>query len=126
MDQCDVGRSGSVEERTADAEFAPHARKILLALYGSPERIALGWLGFGLLLVIGATAYAQIRLNAWNQPFYDALSHKDLPAFVSQLLVFGVIAGALLILNVAQNWLNPCLSGCYPHLLNVGCAHSPE
>ena len=21
---------------------------------------------------------------------------------------------------------NPCLSGCHPHPLNVGCAHSPE
>ena len=23
-------------------------------------------------------------------------------------------------------WMNPCLSGCYPHPLNVGWVHSPE
>ena len=34
------------------------------------------------------------------------LSRRDLREFVSQLFVFGVIAGGLLILNVAQAWLN--------------------
>jgi len=45
-------------------------------------------------------------LNAWNQPFYDALERKDIGAFLDQLIVFGVIASILLCLNVAQGWLN--------------------
>src|SRR4029077_10945979 len=59
-----------------------------------------------LVVVVGATAFGQIRLNAWNRPFYDALAHKDLDEFLVQLMVFGIIAGGLLILNVAQAWLN--------------------
>jgi len=78
---------------------------ILDALHASHERVALYWLGAGLIIVISITAYGQIRLNAWNQPFYDALARKDLPAVGQQLLVFVVIAIALLILNVSQTWL---------------------
>ena len=32
-------------------------------------------------VVIGGTAYVQIRLNIWNKPFYDALSRRDLHDF---------------------------------------------
>jgi putative ATP-binding cassette transporter len=35
-------------------------------------------LAAALFLIIAATAYGQIRLNSWNQPFYDALSHREL------------------------------------------------
>ena len=40
----------------------------------SRERGQLSMLGAGLLVVVAATAYMQIRLNAWNRPFYDALT----------------------------------------------------
>jgi putative ATP-binding cassette transporter len=72
----------------------------------SPKRKRILLLPLGLIAVIGATAYAQIRLNAWNQPFYDALARKDLPTFIEQLGVFAVLAGILLVLNVTQTWLN--------------------
>jgi putative ATP-binding cassette transporter len=68
-------------------------------------RNLLFWLSGALFAVVAVTAYGQIRLNSWNQPFYDALSHKDMHEFLVQLGVFGVIAGALLVLNVAQRWL---------------------
>ena len=58
-----------------------------------------------IVLVIIATAYGQIRLNSWNRPFFDALSRRDLREFLFQLGVFFVIAGFLLVLNVAQRWL---------------------
>ena len=57
-------------------------------------------------MVVGATAYMQIRLNSWNRPFYNALTNKDMSAFLTQLGVFGEIAGILLVLNVVQMWLN--------------------
>lgn len=72
----------------------------------SPQHTKILLLGVAIVFVIAATAFGQIRLNAWNQPFYDALQRKDLHEFVVQLVVFCVIAGALLILNVAQAWLN--------------------
>jgi len=58
-----------------------------------------------LIIVVIATAYGQIRLNAWNKPFYDALSRRDLRTFLFQLGVFFLIAGFLLTLNVVQRWL---------------------
>ena len=78
----------------ASAFWASRQRNKLLALAGA------------LIVVVGATAYMQIRLNSWNRPFYNALTNKDMPGFLSQLGVFGVIAGILLVLNVAQMWLN--------------------
>jgi vitamin B12/bleomycin/antimicrobial peptide transport system ATP-binding/permease protein len=72
----------------------------------SRQRTKILLLGVALVVVIAATAVTQIRLNAWNRPFYDALARKDLHGFVVQLAVFCIIAGALLVLNVAQAWLN--------------------
>jgi vitamin B12/bleomycin/antimicrobial peptide transport system ATP-binding/permease protein len=72
----------------------------------SPQRNKLIALGGALVAVVGATAYMQIRLNSWNRPFYNALTNKDMPGFLSQLVVFGELAGILLVLNVAQMWLN--------------------
>lgn len=67
------------------------------------------WLIAALVAVISATAYAQILLNAWNQPFYDALTQKDVGAFLRQLRVFAELAGLLLVLNVVQLWLDQTL-----------------
>jgi len=72
----------------------------------SSERNQLLMLGAGLVLVVVGTAYMQIRLNAWNQPFYDALTRKDLTAFLKQLGVFAELAVVLLVLNVSQVWLS--------------------
>jgi vitamin B12/bleomycin/antimicrobial peptide transport system ATP-binding/permease protein len=81
-------------------------RRMASYFWASRERNTLVALGAGLIAVTAATAYAQIRLNAWNRPFYDALTRKDLSGFVEQLGVFAVLAGILLTLNVAQMWLN--------------------
>jgi putative ATP-binding cassette transporter len=62
-----------------------------------------------IFFVIAATAYGQIRLNQWNKPFYDALSRRDFHDFLYQLVVFVIIAGTLLVLNVAQKWLGETL-----------------
>jgi putative ATP-binding cassette transporter len=79
------------------------------ALTESPVRNSLRLLGGLLIGVVAATSFAQIRLNVWNQPFYDALSHRDLDEFLRQLGVFVVIAGVLLGLNVAQKFLTETL-----------------
>jgi putative ATP-binding cassette transporter len=82
---------------------------IVRAIAGSGVGKTLVFLIIGLFLVIVATAYGQIRLNAWNKPFYDALSRRDLHDFLHQLGVFSIIAFGLLILNVAQKWLGEML-----------------
>jgi putative ATP-binding cassette transporter len=90
----------------SEGGFSSHLAAMALVLRGSTQRGALLGLAVGLVSVVGATAYAQVELNAWNQPFYDALARRDAPAFFHQLGVYGLIAGALLILNVAQMRLN--------------------
>lgn len=79
---------------------------IASAFWRSPQRNKIVLLALALVLVVGGVAYAQIWLNAWNRPFYDALARKDFRAFVHQLGVFAGLAGVLLTLNVAQLWLN--------------------
>ena len=94
-------------ERQAESDGVVSQLKAILQVFrNSSRRGILLWLGAGLALVVGSTVYGQIRLNAWSRPFYDALSRKDLSGFASQLFVFLIIAGALLVLNVAQTWLN--------------------
>lgn len=79
---------------------------LLRAVHHTPGRSLLYMLTGGIVAIIIATAFMQVQLNAWNQPFYDAIERRDWPGFVTQLGVFGIIAGALLILNVAQTWCN--------------------
>jgi vitamin B12/bleomycin/antimicrobial peptide transport system ATP-binding/permease protein len=96
-------------QEIADAHLVPQLGMMTRALWAAPVRNKLVWLSASLFLVIAATAYGQIRLNSWNQPFYDALSHRNFAQFLDQLGVFGVIAGILLVLNVAQRWLGETL-----------------
>src|SRR5271166_1489746 len=90
----------------AGVRHTPQMLIMFRAFLGSPQRTKLLLLGLAVVAVIGATAFGQVRLNAWNQPFYDALAHKDLRGLLDQFKVFGVIAGGLLVLNVVQAWLN--------------------
>jgi putative ATP-binding cassette transporter len=92
-------------DETAASGLFPQLGTVSRALWYAPARNALLMLSIALFTVIVATAYGQIRLNSWNQPFYDALSRRNLGQFIQQLGVFGIIAGALLCLNVGQRWL---------------------
>jgi putative ATP-binding cassette transporter len=87
------------------SRLGPQLGTMIKAFWASPVRNTLLWLAGVIFLVVVATAYGQIRLNRWNQPFYDALARRDPHEFFVQLGVFGVIAGALLVLNVFQRWL---------------------
>ena len=80
-------------------------REFLIALWLSPGGQGLAFLTIGTVLVVCATAAAQVGLNAWNRPFYEAISARNFFSFLYQLLVFAAIAGGLLVLNVAQAWL---------------------
>ena len=97
------GRPDSDE--TAGSRLVPQVGMMLEAFWASPVRKTLLWLAGVIFLVVVATAYGQIRLNRWNEPFYDALARRDFHTFLVQLGVFGIIAGALLVLNVFQRWL---------------------
>jgi len=99
----------SAPEEVAHSGLVPQLGMMLRALWAASVRNVLVLLATSVFLVIVVTAYGQIRLNRWNKPFYDALSHRDVRQFLVQLGVFAIIAGALLALNVAQRWLTEML-----------------
>lgn len=76
------------------------------AFWNSQVRGKVVGLAILLVVIILMTAYGQVILNEWNAPFYDSLERRDLGEFFRQLEVFAMIAGALLLLNVLQAWLN--------------------
>ena len=99
-------KSGTASEgETAHLGLGGQIGLVSRTIFGSPVVKALILLFVAIVLVVAATAYGQIRLNAWNRPFYDALSRRDLRDFLYELGVFFVIAGSVLTLNVAQGWL---------------------
>ena len=100
----EVPASGSAGE-AAHLGLTRQLAMITRATFGSPVGKTLVTLVAALVIVIVVTAYGQIRLNQWNKPFYDALSRRDLRDFFFELGVFFLIAGCLLVLNVAQRWL---------------------
>jgi vitamin B12/bleomycin/antimicrobial peptide transport system ATP-binding/permease protein len=96
---------GGVESAAQDSLWS-EVMGMASVFWTSRQRNRLLMMAAALITVVGATAYAQVKLNAWNRPFYNALTRKDLPAFAGQIGVFAVLAGILLVLNVAQTWLN--------------------
>jgi vitamin B12/bleomycin/antimicrobial peptide transport system ATP-binding/permease protein len=105
------GTNNSPPDKDEIAESGLVAQLAMMSrgLRASPTRNTVALLAVALFIVIAATAFGQIRLNSWNQPFYDALARRDFARFLVQLGVFGIIAGALLVLNVAQRWLGEML-----------------
>ena len=94
--------------RTADASRSGALRDLILL-----ARLVLtarrGWpiirLGLAILGVLVANMLGQVRLNRWNGAFFDAIEKRNTGAFIAQLEVFLVIIAALLVLVVAQTWL---------------------
>ena len=81
-------------------------RMILRAIFAPPAGRRIIVLFTVLIAAILATTYGQLTLNEWNQPFYDAITRRDLNDFLYQLGVYFLIVGALLVLDVLQSWLN--------------------
>jgi len=106
-------KSPDVSEKKTEQTPAPtlwlQLSLMFRAFWNSPERSKVLLLVGSVVAVIGLTAFGQVRLNAWNRPFYDALARRDFPEFLTQIMAFGVIAGLLLVLNVVQAWLNQAI-----------------
>jgi vitamin B12/bleomycin/antimicrobial peptide transport system ATP-binding/permease protein len=100
------------DARRADAEegVLTQLLSLLRALRGSSYRRRLVLLAIGIVVVICANAAGQIRLNIWQRDFFNALEQMHVPAFMTQLLVFALIAGGLLVLVVAHTWLREMIN----------------
>ena len=42
-------------------------------------------LAFSIFILVVIIAVAQVAINRWNEPFYDALSRRDMQGFLYQL-----------------------------------------
>jgi putative ATP-binding cassette transporter len=104
-----AGSAAYAVDEAAHSGVVPQLAMMVRTGLSSPVGKTIIWLLLGILLVVLATTYGQIRLNRWNKPFYDALSRRDFRDFLYQLAVFFLIAGILLVLNVAQRWLGETL-----------------
>jgi putative ATP-binding cassette transporter len=93
----------------ANSGVVPQVVALTRATFIGPVGKAVISLMAAAFVVIGGTAYVQIRLNIWNKPFYDALSRRDLHDFMVQLGVFFILAAWLTVLNVAQRWIGEML-----------------
>ncbi|HEY4078965.1 MAG TPA: SbmA/BacA-like family transporter [Rhizomicrobium sp.] len=94
---------------SGEAGLVSQVAMMMSALLSSPVRNTLLMLGGAIFAIVVLTTYGQIRLNQWNQPFYDALERRNFHGFMIQMGVFCTIAGGLLVLNVAQRWLAEAL-----------------
>jgi len=68
-----------------------------------------GWpivrLAFAIFAVLVGNMLGQVRLNRWNGAFFDAIEKRNTGAFITQLEIFLAIIAGLLVLVVAQTWL---------------------
>jgi putative ATP-binding cassette transporter len=71
------------------------------------------WTARGLLLAVIAlnliTVALNVRLNAWNNDFYDALQQYNWPEFWRQFAIFGIIAFLLIVVAVYSLYLRQIL-----------------
>src|ERR687891_543530 len=102
---------GEVEKaKLASEGLLAQLRTLWHALAASRHRRSVGLLAAGIVLVVCLNAVGQIRLNSWQGAFYDAIEQRHVSAFATQLLIFLVIAGGLLVLVVAQTWLQQMIT----------------
>ena len=55
------------------------------------------------------SVWLSVRLNAWNNDFYNALQEYDWPKFWWQFAIFGMIAAALIVVAVYELYLRQIL-----------------
>ena len=71
------------------------------------------WSARGLLAAVVLlnliSVWLNVRLNAWNAHFYNALQEYDWPEFWWQFAIFGMIATALIVVAVYQLYLRQIL-----------------
>jgi vitamin B12/bleomycin/antimicrobial peptide transport system ATP-binding/permease protein len=94
------------------ASFASLVRKVLALsapYFRSEEKRKASGLLAAIVLLNLAAVYMLVQINDWNRLFYDALQNKDEPVFWQQLLRFGYLAVAYIIIAVYKFYLTQLL-----------------
>ena len=71
---------------------------------GRPSGCSLAVIALNLI-----TVWLNVRLNTWNNDFYDALQQYNWPEFWRQFAIFGIIALALIVVAVYSLYLRQIL-----------------
>ncbi|HEV8680375.1 MAG TPA: ABC transporter ATP-binding protein/permease [Stellaceae bacterium] len=89
--------------------FLRDAWRLAWPYWASDEK----WSAGGLLLAVVALnliyVWLTVRLNQWNNAFYNALQEYDWPVFWWQFAIFGMIAAAIIAVLVYQSYLQRIL-----------------
>ena len=105
----DLGKPASADELAAggpiDLDLAGDLKLFARVLWRAKGgRLVLTIFATAVVIMIANMA-GQVRLNEWNGQFFEAVSRKDMPVFVQHLWTFLIIIAVLLILSVAQTFL---------------------
>ena len=82
--------------------FLRQAWKLAWPFWMGEERWSARLL-LGAVIALNLSAvWLNVRLNSWNNDFYNALQEYDWPKFWSQFAIFGMIAASLIVVAVYQ------------------------
>jgi len=88
---------------------SPTAWQLIRPYWVSEKR----WEGRRLLLLVIAlnlaVVFINVRLNAWNARFYDALDKRNWPVFTSSLMEFAVLAFSFIIIATFRTYFRQML-----------------
>jgi len=92
-----------------DRGFFASVWRLIKPYWNSEEK----WIARGLLTVVVCLnlgqVYLNVKFNDWYGRFYDALQQKQLSLFWHELLVFGLLAGAFIVVGVYEYYLRQSL-----------------
>jgi putative ATP-binding cassette transporter len=84
-------------------------RVLLAALRRSRFFKPCGLLALGIVVVVALNMVGQVRLNAWQGDFFNALAERQVDVLLEQSLVFIAIIAVLLTLVVGETWFRELL-----------------
>jgi putative ATP-binding cassette transporter len=68
------------------------------------------WVLLGAVIALNlGNVYIDVRINQWNNAFFNAIQNHDAAEFFKQLGIFGLLAGAAIVISVYALYLNQML-----------------
>ena len=97
--------------------FLREAWRLAWPYWASEEKWAAGGLLAAVIALNLVYVWLTVRLNQWNNAFYNALQQYDWPVFWWQFAIFGMIATAIIVVLVYQSYLQRILHIRWRHWL---------
>jgi len=78
--------------------------------YWRSEEKLRAWVLLGAVIALNlGNVYIDVRINQWNNAFFNAIQNHDAAEFFKQLGIFGLLAGAAIVISVYALYLNQML-----------------